>query len=386
MQSTRLDRARRTASPHFVLPLALAFAAAGCGPRSATPEAGARAGAEADSTSDSGAVAWDGGVAPVAIDLPRGLPEARPNPDGDPSPEPSAPRNVPSGALALGDGPLPPAPPGTRWIEDTFPDGSRKSARTVLSVEDGIVNHGPYRRWHPTGLLAEECSFEHGERHGVHVQYFDTGLRKAYTEFDHGREHGVLRRWNAVNELVQESHFENGARNGVERLWWDGEHRRAETHWKDDLPHGAWTQWHFDGPASETGSYERGAKVGEWTYRTPKGELQLVENYSAGRLHGRVVVYDEQGALVREGEYRDGLAEGEQREFHPGGTVLKARIQYAGGRPNGAAIAWHPNGAKESEGEMRDGLREGRWTYWNSDGTVHSTLTGTYRAGERVSD
>jgi antitoxin component YwqK of YwqJK toxin-antitoxin module len=287
---------------------------------------------------------------------------------------------------ARAEDPLPPAPEGAKWIEEFFPDGKRKSARTVVRDEDGIVNHGPFRRWLENGVLAEDGAYERGEKHGRYVVYYDTGIPESIAEYDRGREHGVMRRYSIVNECVQESHFVGGKREGVERLWWDAAHLRAYTNWKDDLPHGEWTQWHFDGSPSEHGRYRDGRREGEWTYRTPVGELLRVENYLEGRLHGRLAEYDEQGALVREGQYQNGVAEGLQVEFHPGGTARKSAIHYAGGRPNGSALAWRPDGTRESEGEMRDGLREGRWTYWNSDGSVHAKLSGTYRAGERVGD
>ncbi len=321
--------------------------------------------------------------APASPDLAPRIPDhVQPQPVLAQAQQPPAPELV----RARQEDPLPAAPEGAKWIEEFFPDGKRKSARTVVRDEDGILNHGPFRRWLENGVLAEDGQYERGEKHGRYVVYYDTGIPESIVEYDRGREHGVMRRYNVLNECIQESHFVQGKREGLERLWWDGAHLRAYTNWKDDVPDGPWTQWFFDGSPSEHGRFENGRRVGEWVYRNPVGELQRVENYLDGRLHGRLAEYDEQGLLVREGQYQNGLAEGPQVEFHPGGAVKKSEIHYAGGRPNGSALAWRPDGTRESEGEMRDGLREGRWTYWNSDGSVHTELSGSYRAGKRVGE
>ncbi len=288
--------------------------------------------------------------------------------------------------LPRADSVLPPPPEGAHWVEDHHPNGVRKSARTVRRVEDGIVNHGPYLRWFETGFLAEQGEFLDGERHGLLRTFYETGLRLAETEYDRGVIHGELRRFDPMNELIQRSHYARGKLEGLEELWWDGSHRRARTNWSNDLPHGDWIQWHFEGPASESGRYEHGARVGEWRYRSAEDVLIRVENYAAGRLHGVYEEYDEQGAPVRKGNYLNGLAQGEQIEFHPGGAQIKSRIEYAGGRPNGRARTWHIDGKPESDGQMLEGQREGRWTYWNSDGSIHARMTGEYRAGERVGD
>jgi antitoxin component YwqK of YwqJK toxin-antitoxin module len=356
----------------------VATCAASCeAPRAPGPDGGAEAAVKASART------IDAPTEPHEPDLAPRIPDhVQPQPRLAQAQQPPEPELV----RARAEEPLPPAPEGAKWIEEFFADGKRKSARTVIRDEDGIVNHGPFRRWLENGVLAEDGLYEQGEKHGRYIVYYDTGTPESIAEYDRGREHGVMRRYSVVNECLQESHFVAGKREGVERLWWDAAHVRAYTNWKDDLPHGEWTQWHFDGSPSEHGLYHEGRRQGKWVYRTPIGELLRVENYLEGRLHGRLEEYDEQGALVREGQYQNGVAEGVQVEFHPGGTARKSAIHYAGGRPNGSAQAWRPDGTRESEGELRDGLREGRWTYWNNDGSVHAKLSGTYRAGERVGD
>lgn len=326
----------------------------------------------------------------TSSEAPRRADPAQPEPAADLATEHSSAQAAAAPSLLdvlpRADAALPPAPEGARWVEEHFADGRRRSARTVIKDEDGILNHGPYLRWFENGFLAEQGEYVRGERHGAHRTYYETGLRLAETEYDHGVQHGVLRRYDPMNKLIQQSHFVRGKREGAEELWWDSEHRRATTYWKNDLPDGPWTQWHFSGPASESGRYEAGARVGEWVYRSESDVVLRVENYLGGRLHGAYLEFDEQGLKLREGRYVDGVAHGEQLEFHPGAAQAKSRIEYAGGRPNGAARSWYPDGTRESEGELRDGQREGRWTYWNSDGTLHSKLSGLYRSGERVGD
>src|SRR5687767_14896805 len=50
----------------------------------------------------------------------------------------------------------PSAPAGSvSVIEESWPDGKPKLRRSVLHDGDGIVNHGPFSKWHRNGVPAE---------------------------------------------------------------------------------------------------------------------------------------------------------------------------------------------------------------------------------------
>ena len=64
-------------------------------------------------------------------------------------------------------------------------------------------------------------------------------------------------------------------------------------------------------------------------------------------------MWDDQGKLLRQCGFENGLQHGEAR-------------------------AWHPNGKQESEGRFDAARRTGEWRYWKEDGTLDLERSGLY--------
>ncbi len=77
-----------------------------------------------------------------------------------------------------------------RFIDQTYPNGKKKSRRQVKRTAEGVVNHGPYVRWYKNGVVSEEGQYVEGVKHGVFVERFDTGQMKAETPYALGLVHG----------------------------------------------------------------------------------------------------------------------------------------------------------------------------------------------------
>jgi len=63
----------------------------------------------------------------------------------------------------------------------------------------------------------------------------------------------------------------------------------------------------------------------------------------------------------------------------------RSSITLQEGVRSGPAAEWHSDGTLESEGLYADGLREGEWVFWLDDGSPDLERTGTYSAGQLVS-
>lgn len=272
---------------------------------------------------------------------------------------------------------------GTELREERFPDGKPKLSRRVRRTEDGIENHGPFRKWATNGVLLEEGTFRAGEKDGAYVVRHENGLVKSEIHYSRGREHGRKREWGEYGALISDATLVDGVLDGEERTWWPDKNPRSLSTWKLGVLDGPSRVWHGNGIVAEEGQSVAGKREGTWTYRTSEDRLALVENYLHGRLHGVTTEYDAEGRKSAEREYRDGRASGVHREFWPSGKP-RAETTFVDGKPQGPSARWYEDGVKECEGALAGGQREGRWRFWKSDGTLDVAQSGEYRAGARV--
>jgi hypothetical protein len=97
---------------------------------------------------------------------------------------------------------------------------------------------------------------------------------------------------------------------------------------------------------------------------------------------GPYVVYNLNGKVMIEGNYKDGKQSGEWTMYHPNGQ--RASVDYyTDGVRNGIHTSWYGNGQKAIEGEYRDDKREGVWHRWDPNG--FREWTDVYKNDEKIS-
>ncbi|OAV43708.1 energy transducer TonB [Lewinella sp. 4G2] len=129
-----------------------------------------------------------------------------------------------------------------------------------------------------------------------------------------------------------------------------------------------------------------------YIYRRFYPETKVMTHYTEyqdetfTRPHGTAKEWFDDGALMLEGEYRNGKQEGTFTEYFPDGQVYATRI-YRGGEPDGK---WIFNTQKDSsaarlfmERHYVDGQQEGTETTYDEDG--QPTKIDTYEKGELIS-
>ena len=330
----------------------------------------------------SGASAEDeGGVPEPAIPEPatratfdpvQGMPDA---------PPPSTPLTQGQKTRSLEEG-------ATTFVEEVYRDGTKKTRRQVLRTAEGIVNHGPYMRWHKNGVVAEEGEYRNGQRQGKFIERFDTGQPLFEVDYVDGVVHGVKREWSDVGYLKKEAEFQDGLRHGSYRTWTmmnegvrtvmiEGTHSGGRKT-------GEWTYYYRTGEKRDHGRFEDSVRQGLWTTWWEEGTLRREAEHLDGEWQGRVAEYGRDGHELSEGGYAAGLPEGVLTTWYPGGGGKKSEKTYHAGRQEGLATTWFEGGQMESRGEMLDGKQHGDWVYWNRDGSVNSDWSGRYEGGERI--
>ena len=120
------------------------------------------------------------------------------------------------------------------------------------------------------------------------------------------------------------------------------------------------------------------------------------ESFLNGQSEGLFTEYDENGKIIIEGEYVDGLEEGlwkyqlgdhreegtyrggmrngEWKYFYDDGK-LAFQGSFIDDNPNGRHIWYWPDGKKKDEGEFINGMKTGDWIQYNQDGTTFLVIS-----------
>lgn len=116
------------------------------------------------------------------------------------------------------------------------------------------------------------------------ITYYENGNKKSEYEYKNGKKHGKFAKW-----------YESGEKEEEGELF-------------EDNDHGTITHWYKDGKVKGKGTFDKG--TGTWTEYYPDGRKKAVGTYKDGKVHGKVVEWNENGTISYELELKDGKRHG----------------------------------------------------------------------------
>lgn len=175
-----------------------------------------------------------------------------------------------------------------RWIK-TDKDGSRIfEGEFKDGKEVGVFNY-----YYPDGTLKMRNTFTDPGRYCSHEAYDSKGRLIAKGFYDQQNRDSVWLFYNEEGRLVKRAAYRMGIKQGTHVVF-DSKGDTAEvTNWFDNRRHGRWWK-----------------RVGQRGYITCK--------YVNGGIEGSLVEYDDNGKKVREGFYKKGLKDGNNRLYENG--------------------------------------------------------------------
>jgi len=196
------------------------------------------------------------------------------------------------------------SPPGRIEVEDAplvngkkegvfrmfFTAGSKRIPYAEVPFVAGL-KHGTakYYSWR-TGKVTTEEPYAYGLMHGELRGYYpDTGNLRWIVPFEHGKRQGTAKVYSQSGRVLSETPCSQGREHGLS-TWWDekGDIVAQGTYEQGEMWTGTFVEW--IGPGLERDG-DQGSVI--WAYRD-------------GVLHGRTVWRDAQGAVIADGEYRQG--------------------------------------------------------------------------------
>lgn len=159
-------------------------------------------------------------------------------------------------AVFGGATPQPPQPPGTRESrqENTRTNADPRERDKEFSLDEAGRLHGLFRRWYESGLLKEECTYEHGVLQGQLTCWYENGKMSREAYYEKGLLKGKSRTWFPSGLPASEEDWDGGmyprqrveyyerysgdgafSGGGIKSLVWTiGEHVRRTIEWAQD--------------------------------------------------------------------------------------------------------------------------------------------------------
>jgi antitoxin component YwqK of YwqJK toxin-antitoxin module len=250
---------------------------------------------------------------------------------------------------------------GKLAFEFNYKDGKKTGLKKTFDTKD-------------LALVTSE-NYENDIKQGNTINYYKNGKVKKVTPFVDGKEEGQGYELSSDSIIVTLTSYKMGFIQREERI-----------NRKDDagMKQGVWKEFYPSGVMKNEVNYSNDKMNGYFKEYSAKGSLLNTTKYSNGviqinppelaKLDVKTTYY-ENGAVKFTATYKDGVAEGIQREFSPDGKVIGAKVFVDGvltgegildtaGRQQGLWKEYHPNGELKLQGEYLNGKRIGDWVFY----------------------
>ncbi len=174
---------------------------------------------------------------------------------------------------------------GTKIYEGDFLDGKETGTFTYYYADGTVRMRNIYT------VPGERCD---------HEAYDEKGHLLARGHYDRRNRDGQWQFFAEDGRLVKEASYRMGIKDGLHVIYTHTGDTAEVTHWVNNHRHGRWWK-----------------RIGKQGY--------ITGTYVNGGLEGRLVEYDDNGLLAREGHYLDGLKHGSYRYYEDGQLTIDER-------------------------------------------------------------
>lgn len=162
---------------------------------------------------------------------------------------------------------------------------------------------GTFTYYYPNGNVRMRNTYLIPGKRCSHEAYDEQGHLLARGHYDRRNRDGRWLFYAEDGRLVKEASYRMGVKDGLHVVYTHSGDTAEVTHWRDNHRNGRWWK-----------------RIGRQGY--------ITGTYVNGGLEGRLVEYDDDGMLVREGNYRDGLKHGTYRYYEQGNMTVDERWQH----------------------------------------------------------
>ena len=201
------------------------------------------------------------------------------------------------------------------------------SATAQNQVDKQGRRQGHWIRTDKDGSKIYEGDFQDGLETGTFTYYYHDGtvrIRNTYTEPGRRCLHEA---YDAQGHLLARGEYNQRNRDGLWKFYAEDGRLVKEATYNMGVKDGIHVIYERNGDTAEVSTWANNHRHGRWWKRIgDKG--YITGNYVNGGLEGRLVAYDDNGKLSREGFYAGGLKHGDYKYYEDGILTIKERWNY----------------------------------------------------------
>lgn len=319
---------------------------------------------------------------------------------------------------------------GTKLCEITIKKGNVEGykyfkADGSVFAEDAIKGKTFHVKYYHTNLnLRAEGDLVDGERDGEWKFYNSYGVLSSIENFDMGENNGEVKEYYSNGKVKEKYNYKDGDLDGLYTVFNENGTISFEGFYEDGNASGSFYNYYKNGSIQTIRFYTGHEKHGEQEYYAPNNKLELVEKYEFGTFkyleevdtlgnkgkqevmkhlemsfydpthtymtfkkeyknneqNGKAIAYFPSGKVSFEGQYVNGSAEGEFKNYHYNGQLSYVRT-YENDELTGVAKKYYPDGSLQLEANYVDGERDGEYKSYYDNGKVD--YIGNYKFGVR---
>lgn len=144
---------------------------------------------------------------------------------------------------------------------------------------------------------------------------------------------------------------------------------------------GPFTEWSATGQVVQDGQYVDGVRDGDWKLYYENGKPCKTEHYLHGKLDGSWTTWREDGTRERDVSFKAGERDGLWVTYDATGKKKLTAESYKADRRDGIWQTWFPSGQLQMEEHFRAGQLDGVQTAWYENGKKRSEQN--FSNGER---
>lgn len=126
------------------------------------------------------------------------------------------------------------------------------------------------------------------------------------------------------------------------------------------------------GKLTGEGKYIEEKRDSVWKFYNEEGKIISEETYVNGLKSGNCKVFYHSGGLAEEKMWKNGVADGVWKKYFANGQ-LKYNGMLVKGKVEGRVTFYYDSGQKEAEGLYKGDLKDGDWNYYTEEGKLKRT-------------
>jgi len=257
---------------------------------------------------------------------------------------------------------------GTKKIEATVVGGS---ADLTTQAQETRIFDGLMEVWNETAQLVAQIQYEKGILFGISIAYYPSGLEQQKIPYFQDQIHGTVQSFWDNGNLREEAPYHFGVREGITLGFWpNGEHASEEEHKEGLLCRAAY--WNLKGERIAAVTEANGFR-GVFN-RENLSELQEIRE---GLIEGNIREFNAQGTLLRSYNLKNDKKQGEEITYFipdksatAGSCHPKLSIQWDLDTVHGIIKSWYRSGQMQSQREFCRNKRCGIACAWYLGGSL----------------